>query len=353
VQLTRILFVPNSSFTSHTIKQYSAFPDCLPNTQNLTQCRRYNPDHQHRAAEAQLGVGDLALDREEDAEGEVTLPTVTRLRMHLQPQLRTMVKSVSSRSYMAVKLAQSKRCFLIGRMKMLSLHSKRPTVIWRQQLSALQMVRPFSRMCLHPLCTFSIVVSLGRATILILCTGSITQWGEVSKGKKDRSRSKAKESTTTTLGESTTGPRTSRGGRAAHEGGRGGRGRGTDRGRGGRGRGGATVHTNGTRAKEASELSVPTEESTAWDTTPKTHEGQDTPETTKPAETWSGASAEAASTTAAAAAKITSSVIQEGVKKSWASMFKPTPPVAPKKEPSIVQKYIYSRLIALRVNTNN
>jgi hypothetical protein len=200
---------------------------------------------------------------------------------------------------------------------------------------------------------FSIVVSLRHAAILTLCTGSITQWGEVSKGKKDRSRSKAKENITTTLGETSTGPRTSRGGRAAHEGGRGGRGRGTDRGRGGRGRGGANAHTNGARAKEASELSVPTEESTAWDVAPKSHDGQDAPETTKPAETWSGVAMEAASTTAAAAAKITSSVIQDGAKKSWASMFKNTPTAAPKKEPSTVQKYIYSPLISLRAHDNN
>jgi hypothetical protein len=180
-----------------------------------------------------------------------------------------------------------------------------------------------------------------------LCTGSLTQWGEVSKNKKDRSRSKAKESVTTTLGENTTGPRTSRGGRAAHEGGRGGRGRGTERGRGGRGRGAATAHTNGARTKEASELSIPTEESTAWDTTPKNNDGQETAEATKPAESWSGAAAEAASTTAAAAAaaKITSSVIPEGGKKSWASMFKPAPAPAPspapKKDSSTVQKYLF------------
>lgn len=210
-------------------------------------------------------------------------------------------------------------------------------------------------MRLPPLCTFSIVVSLRHAGILTLCVGSISQWGEVSKGKKDRSRSKAKESITTALGESTTGPRTSRGGRAAHEGGRGGRGRGTDRGRGGRGRGGAAAHTNGARAKEASELSVPTEESTAWDTTPKSRDEQDAPETTKPAETWSGATAEAPSPTAAAAAKISSSVIPEGVKKSWASMFKPAPvpAPAPKKEPNTVQKYFYSLGIALRGHANN
>jgi hypothetical protein len=192
-----------------------------------------------------------------------------------------------------------------------------------------------------------------RLGMLTLCIGSITQWGEVSKGKKDRSRSKAKESITTTLGETATGPRTSRGGRAAHEGGRGGRGRGTERGRGGRGRGAATSHTNGARTKEASELSVPTEESTAWDTTSKSNDGQETVEATKPAETLSGAAAEAASTTAAAAAKITSSVIPEGVKKSWASMFKPAPAPspapapAPKKEPSTVQKYLFPRTALL------
>ncbi len=186
------------------------------------------------------------------------------------------------------------------------------------------------------------MVSLRHSVVLNSSIGSITQWGEVSKGKKDRSRSKVKENITTTLGETATGPRTSRGGRAAHEGGRGGRGRGTDRGRGGRGRGAATAHTNGARTKEVSELSVPTEDSTAWDTT-KNNDAQETLETTKPADTWSGAAAEAASITAAAAAKISSSVIPEGMKKSWASIFKPTPAPAPtpKKEPSTVQKYLF------------
>jgi hypothetical protein len=204
-------------------------------------------------------------------------------------------------------------------------------------LSALQTVRSFSRARLPPLLDFSTLPSVNHAGILTLCIGTITQWGEVSKVKKDRSRSKAKESITTTLGETTTAPRTSRGGRTAHEGGRGGRGRGTDRGRGGRGRGGTTAHTNGTRAKEASDLSVPTEESTVWDTLPKNNEGSDTLEAAKPADMWSGATADAATTTA----KITSSVIPEGVKKSWASILKPAPAPA-LKEPSPVQKYFYS-----------
>ena len=175
--------------------------------------------------------------------------------------------------------------------------------------------------------------------MLINFIGSITQWGEVSKAKKDRSRSKAKDNVTTTLGETAVGQRASRGGRAAHEGGRG-RGRGTDRGRGSRGRGATSVHTNGTRTKETSDLSVPTEESTAWDPTPKNSENSDSVDNAKPADTWGATAAEAASTTAAAAAKTNSSMIPDGAKKSWASMFKPTPvPVpTPKKEPSTVQK---------------
>jgi hypothetical protein len=169
--------------------------------------------------------------------------------------------------------------------------------------------------------------------------GTITQWGEVSKNKKDRSRSKAKDTITTTLGESPNGPRASRGGRSAHEGGRGARGRGNERGRGGRSRGGSVNHTNGGRTKEASELSIPTEESPAWDAKPKDHDVLESMEATKESDSWGATEAEAATTTAATAAKITSSVIPDGVKKSWASMFKPTLAPAPKKEPSPVQKY--------------
>lgn len=161
----------------------------------------------------------------------------------------------------------------------------------------------------------------------------------MSKAKKDRSRSKAKDTVTTAVGDATN--------RGASRGGRGqferGRGRGTDRGRGGRGRGAASAHTNGTRAKENTGLSVPTEESTAWDAKAKKDEPTAQEESDKQPETLTAAATQAASTTAAAVAKVTSSVIPEGVKKSWASMFKPAPAPAPvpKKEPSPPQKYVH------------
>jgi hypothetical protein len=152
--------------------------------------------------------------------------------------------------------------------------------------------------------------------------GTITQWGEVSKNKKDKSRAKAKE--TAINAPIDNGPRVPRGVHA--DGGRGGgRGRGTDRGRGGRGRGAAVVHTNGTHTKRTPDLSVPTEESPAWGAPmEETADAQDTTKT----DSW-GATAEAVATSTAEAAKtVTSSIIPDGVKKSWASMFKPAP--APK-----------------------
>lgn len=172
--------------------------------------------------------------------------------------------------------------------------------------------------------------------------GTISQWGEVSKNKKDRARSKApKDSVTTTLGETTNGPRTHRNGRGAYEGVRGGRGRGSERGRGGRGRGATASQTPSTRVKESTDLSVPTEESPAWDTTQ--NETSDSLDTSKPSETWSGAAVDAASSVTTTAAQVTSSLIPDGAKKSWASMFKasPTPSPVAKKEPVVVaEKYV-------------
>ncbi|KAI1180702.1 hypothetical protein F4777DRAFT_528990 [Nemania sp. FL0916] len=93
-----------------------------------------------------------------------------------------------------------------------------------------------------------------------IAEGTISQWGEVSKTKKPAARPKTKP-------EHSTGPidsgntRHTRGGRP--DGGRG-RARGHERGRGvGRGRGAAHATTNGHRAKDA-QLSVPTEEASAW-----------------------------------------------------------------------------------------
>ncbi|RDW94489.1 rnapii degradation factor def1 [Coleophoma crateriformis] len=169
-----------------------------------------------------------------------------------------------------------------------------------------------------------------ETTVERITEGSISQWGEVSKTKKDRSRSKATKDTTTTVAETSNGARPSRGGRV-FDGARGGRGRGTDRGRGGRGRGASTAQTNGSR-KENTEISVPTEE--AWDTVKE--------EAPQEAPAWDTAAAETsggdgwAATATATAAKATSSIIPDGVKKSWASMFAPVP--TPKKAPAPVEK---------------
>ncbi|KPM43860.1 hypothetical protein AK830_g2674 [Neonectria ditissima] len=99
-----------------------------------------------------------------------------------------------------------------------------------------------------------------------IAEGSISQWGEVSKPKK-ASRAKAKDQTLAPSHSDapSTGPRATRGGRAVSEGGRG-RGRATERGgRSARGRSPAAAPpTNGARNKENQQLSIPTEESSAW-----------------------------------------------------------------------------------------
>lgn len=112
--------------------------------------------------------------------------------------------------------------------------------------------------------------SLDKATLsgdlwlmyLPVCLGAVSQWGEVSKSKKTRSKPKDAVSASATA-DTHSGPRPSRGGRIVSESGRG-RGRGVDRGgRAPRSRP-AQPATNGTRKESG--LSVPTEESNAWDT---------------------------------------------------------------------------------------
>lgn len=141
-----------------------------------------------------------------------------------------------------------------------------------------------------------------------------------------------KDTTTTAFGDSTNQPRVSRGGRAGFDSGRGGRGRGADRGRGGKGRGASVAHTNGTR-KENAEVSTPTTESNAWGAT-----SVDAPtwDTAKPAEKTSEDThgSGLASATAAAA----SSIIPDGLKKSWASILQPKP--VAKKAPEPVEKFV-------------
>ncbi|KAG5937639.1 hypothetical protein E4U53_008158 [Claviceps sorghi] len=98
-----------------------------------------------------------------------------------------------------------------------------------------------------------------------IAEGTISQWGEVSKNKKTtRTKTKDISSAPTNNEHSASGLRPTRGGRAASEGARG-RGRGSERGgRGGAGRGRpAQPVSNGPR-KENRQLSVPTEESSAW-----------------------------------------------------------------------------------------
>jgi hypothetical protein len=150
--------------------------------------------------------------------------------------------------------------------------------------------------------------------------GSVSQFAEVPKKAKDRSRSKAaKENVAPADGAS--GMRGGRGDgpRRGAESVRGGRGRGTERGRGGLGgtRGGRGGITTGSRAP----TSIPTSESAAWDTTPAAAgaESKDNGQAAEPAKETS----EPKSTVEAAA-----SAVAGAAKKTWASMFsapKPAP----------------------------
>ena len=178
--------------------------------------------------------------------------------------------------------------------------------------------------------------------------GAISQFAEVKK-PKDRARSKV-PAEPTTAGASDRPPFSTRGarGRGGFEGARGGRGRAVDRGRGGfRGGRGGHATTNGVD-KDASAASVPTTESSAWDT----------PATTEAAGAWDNTPAEPIKNTAdsgdgvlgtvtaidpppaASTQPAKSSVIEQGgAKKSWASMFaKPKPAPAP-----VPQKQILAR----------
>lgn len=164
--------------------------------------------------------------------------------------------------------------------------------------------------------------------------GTISQWGEVSKQKKPKAKN---DTFTTTIVDSAAGnARTGRGGRI--EGGRG-RGRATERGGRGGSRGKSTFPaTNGapsTRPKETP-LSVPTEESSAWDTP-------------KPADDTTGGWGESTETPAPAVADSTPAPatstpsapaptpVSNGPK-TWASMLRqsavPKPAPKPKEAPA-------------------
>ncbi|KAK3390760.1 hypothetical protein B0H63DRAFT_389469 [Podospora didyma] len=160
-----------------------------------------------------------------------------------------------------------------------------------------------------------------------MADGTVQQWGEVSKPKKERAKPKGKNDTfTTTTADLAPGaPRTTRGGRVGAEGGRG-RGRATERGGRGGSRGKSTAPTtNGTRSTtEPAPLSVPTEESSEWDTPKATEETPAWGETTSNWETpapVAEAAPVAATPVAAPVAAPKASAVPNGAK-TWASMLR-------------------------------
>lgn len=165
--------------------------------------------------------------------------------------------------------------------------------------------------------------------------GNVAQWGEVKKKNTDRSRSKAKDTQAAPAESSTPAVRGGRG-RGGFEGR--GRARG-DRGRGGRGGRGAAPHTNGTRAEKPSTQTnewggpAPVPEPGAWESS-----------AAKSSADWGGPANGEAGTGDWGVADGTnndttkeepkSSIIPEGSKKGWASLFaKPAPQPSQKKAP--------------------
>ncbi|KAK3294552.1 uncharacterized protein B0H64DRAFT_475996 [Chaetomium fimeti] len=168
-----------------------------------------------------------------------------------------------------------------------------------------------------------------------IAEGTISQWGEVSKPKKERARPKGKADTfVTTSGDSVPAgpPRNVRGGRSADSGR--GRGRATERGGRGGARGKSTPGTtNGTRVKDTDPLSVPTEEAAEWNTQPA---GEPTAESEPAATETTPAPTPAASSTTTAASK--PAAVPGGTKTTWASMLRqstvPKPAPKPKDVPT-------------------
>ncbi|KAJ5103622.1 Ubiquitin system component Cue [Penicillium argentinense] len=167
--------------------------------------------------------------------------------------------------------------------------------------------------------TFSENMRLSQADVEVLtdiyysCSGNVSQWGEVKK-TTDRTRPKAKEVQSIQTEPTTVSTRGSSRGRGAFEGR--GRARG-DRGRGGRGGRAGAQTANGTRT--ASSVAEPAATNAATEPVTTKVGG----ETEQPA---------AGETTESAEAK--TSMIPEGTKKGWASLFaKPAPPPPQKKPP--------------------
>ncbi|KAF2767178.1 hypothetical protein EJ03DRAFT_329464 [Teratosphaeria nubilosa] len=182
------------------------------------------------------------------------------------------------------------------------------------------------------------------STVDKITQGNVSQFAEVKK-PKDRARSKVKEEPATAGAIDKPSIRGGRG-RGGFEGARGGRGRGVDRGRGGfRGGRGGHATTNGT-PKDSAAASIPTAESTAWNT-PTTAEaangGWDSaaPDTAKEVNVdagqgqscWGSTAPEEATSVAASEGPKSSLISEGGAKKSWASMFAQSkPPAAPPKQ---------------------
>ena len=199
------------------------------------------------------------------------------------------------------------------------------------------------------------------ATVDKITQGAVSQFAEVKK-PKDRARSKAKEEPAS-AGAADKPAFAARGGRGrgGFDSTRGGRGRGSERGRGGhRGGRGGHATANGT-AKDGLTDSVPTAESSAWDTTAATSTADGawgTAATSTADGGWDQAAADTTQTApdagqsawgnvvtsdatpAAASEGAKSSLIPEGgPKKSWASMFaKPKPAPAPVPQKQILTK---------------
>ncbi|KAK4236523.1 hypothetical protein C8A03DRAFT_35563 [Achaetomium macrosporum] len=164
-------------------------------------------------------------------------------------------------------------------------------------------------------------------TVTRIAEGTISQWGQVSKSKKER-KTKA-DTFTTTTGEpvATGGSRNARGGRGADSGR--GRGRATERGGRGAARGkSAPATTNGTRNKENQPLSVPTGESNEWNI----KKAEEPAVSSEPAQTESvtAATTNAPSATIETPKPVT---IPEGGKTTWASMLRQSTAPKPVQKP--------------------
>ncbi|EFX00372.1 rnapii degradation factor [Grosmannia clavigera kw1407] len=163
-------------------------------------------------------------------------------------------------------------------------------------------------------------------TVTRIAEGTISQWDEVSKPKKERAKPKP-----SAAGESAPGSnsRTGRTTGAAERT----RGRARTVERGGRTpRGRSAQPTNGTRP-EKTQLSVPTEESRAWESNPESNDDSVPPNTTPALTTNEPAS------TPAPTPKTTAPESTTPAPKTWASMLRqsaaPKPVVKPKETPPV------------------